>query len=77
MIGSMFVIVVFTTVVVGSMYCIVGFTTVVDGSMFGIVAFVTVIDSSMLGFVVDFPGVATVVVSVRSPVVGPKLNSLR
>jgi hypothetical protein len=36
--------------------------------MFGMVAFATVIDSSMLGFVV---------VSVRSPVVGPKLNSLR
>ena len=36
--------------------------------MFGIVAFATVIDSSMLGFVV---------ISVRPPVVGPKLNSLR
>jgi hypothetical protein len=42
--------------------------------MFGIVAFAAVIDSSMLGIVVDFPVVATVVVSVRSPVAGPKLN---
>jgi hypothetical protein len=42
--------------------------------MFGIVAFAAVIDSSMLGIVVDFPVVATVVVFVRSPVVGPKLN---
>jgi hypothetical protein len=37
--------------VVGSMYGIVGFTTVVDGSMFGIVGCTTVVDSFMLGIV--------------------------
>jgi hypothetical protein len=38
--------------VVGSMYGIVDFTTVVDGSMFGIVGFTTIVDGSMLGIVV-------------------------